>query len=126
MQKTKCLVLMPFKREFDPVYKVIEGAAGQALSEVELIRLDKQLVAGNIRDQFINLIQGSDLCIADISGSNPNVMWELGYAYALQLPVILLGQSGEAVPFYMRVDRFLQYDNQQLDQLRQVLVGSLK
>lgn len=37
--------------------------------------------------------------MADLTGTNPNVMWELGYAMALKKPALIITQSQAAAPF---------------------------
>lgn len=38
-------------------------------------------------------IQAADVIVADITGLNGNVMWELGYAHAYGKPAIILNQD---------------------------------
>ncbi len=51
-----------------------------------------------------------DLVIADLSGQNPNVFYEVGIAHTLGKPVLLLSQSIEDVPFDLRHRRVLPYE----------------
>lgn len=46
-----------------------------------------------IVEQVKELIDKSQLVIAQLSGSNPNVLWEIGYAQARELPLILIQQD---------------------------------
>src|SRR5437870_387965 len=41
----------------------------------------------------LQAIQRADLLIADITESNPNVMYEIGFAHALRKPVLFLAQA---------------------------------
>ena len=50
------------------------------------------------------------LILADLSGKNPNVFYELGLAHALAKPAILVVESMGDVPFDLRALRVLQYD----------------
>jgi hypothetical protein len=59
----------------------------------------------------------ASFCVADVSGNNPNVMWETGYAMALGKPTILIGQDIDALPFDLRLHRVLQYDTADLSAL---------
>ena len=49
--------------------------------------------------------------VADITPSNPNVFWEVGYAYALRKPTILIAERGTQLPFDVSPFRTLFYDN---------------
>ena len=107
------LVLQPFSPEFDEVYELIRIAA-QAVG-VTVIRLDQEAVAGSITEQLYQRIETSDLIICDITHSNPNVMYELGYAHALRKPVILISERLEHMPFDIRSVRAFIYSKELRD-----------
>ena len=70
---------------------------------------------GNIVDQIWNGIRASDVIVADITGSNPNVFYEIGLAHALGKEVIVMSQDSDA-PFDLRAHRKLPpYDLRDLD-----------
>jgi len=48
--------------------------------------------------------------IADCTGRNPNVFYEIGLAHASGKPVILITQNSDDVPFDIRHLRYIQYD----------------
>jgi nucleoside 2-deoxyribosyltransferase len=54
---------------------------------------------GRITDQIVNAIETADLIVADLTGNNPNVMFELGYADRAGKEVVLLNQEIGATPF---------------------------
>lgn len=86
-------------------------AASQSLG-VDTWRLDQVAAPGSITEQLYAAIEESDLIICDITNSNPNVMYELGYAHALSKPVILISQRSERMPFDVRSVRTLFYDTE--------------
>ena len=95
-----CYVLMPFAAEFDAVYEVILGAARD--SDFDCARADKKRDIGLITQGIIMDILLSDIVVADISGFNPNVLYELGIAHTLSKPTLILSQelfSGGKMPF---------------------------
>jgi len=56
-------------------------------------------------------IERSDFIIADVSGSNPNVMYEVGYAHALRKPVLpIVRRDSEGLPASMSGYYYLVYD----------------
>ena len=48
--------------------------------------------------------------LADLTGKNPNVFYELGLAHAARKPVLLVTQSMDDVPFDLRALRVIVYD----------------
>jgi hypothetical protein len=108
----KCFVIMPFSQEFNDVYSVIRSAAGsvEVPEAVEVKRLDEIRAAGAISDDLIRELNDAMICIADVTGSNPNVMWEVGYALALQKPTLILTQDIAALPFDIKNLRTIKYD----------------
>jgi tetratricopeptide (TPR) repeat protein len=111
-------VLMPFSEEFDDVYLVIKDAVGAAGNgtrvPVVCARADEISSPGRITDQTVRAIAECDLLIADISGSNPNVMYELGYGHALGKPAIILNQDVHGSPFDVKDFRQVLYDRRRL------------
>lgn len=89
-----CYVLMPFKAEFDIVYKIIEKAARE--SNMNCWRADKKEDLGLITQSIIRDILVTDVIVADISTFNPNVLYELGVAHVLCKPTIILSQELES------------------------------
>jgi hypothetical protein len=48
--------------------------------------------------------------LADLTGKNPNVFYELGLAHALAKPVVLVAETMEDIPFDLRALRIILYD----------------
>lgn len=61
----------------------------------------------DVRQHLKETIKQADVVVADISDSNPNVLWELGFAEALQRPVIVVAEDGGNIPFDLRAVRVL-------------------
>lgn len=121
-----CFVLMPFSKPFDDVYRaVIAPAVRQA--GLEGMRADEMFAPGSIMEQIRSAIQQSRLCVADLTGRNPNVLYELGIAQTLGKPCILLTQDMDDVPFDVRQYRVIQYNLQPttLDRAQTDLVRSI-
>lgn len=129
----RCFIIMPFLAEFDDVYAAIkahvEGTFGG--KSVVCTRLDDSRPAGRITDRLLGALRESSLCIADLSGCNPNVMWEVGYAMALGKPVVILTQDVSSLPFDVKDLQALVYDRSRLNAslglpLRTVVQDTLK
>ncbi|MBI3824047.1 MAG: hypothetical protein HY289_15370 [Planctomycetes bacterium] len=124
----KCLVIMPFKAEFDAIFKCVKAAAKRAATKPRLdcYWLKDIQAAGPITDDIVAGIQDSKFCIADVTGNNPNVMWETGYAMALGKPIILIGQRVESPPFDLRTHRLIAYRDDNLQALSKNLVSAIR
>jgi hypothetical protein len=78
--------------------------------------MDEQSFTGDVLDRMKTLIERAALVIADITGNNPNVFLELGYAWGLGRGTLLLAQRDEGsgqtdLPFDVRTQRCLLYDD---------------
>ncbi len=94
-------VLMPFSEDFEDVYKAgIKPAVQEAGAYCE--RLDEQIFHESMLERIYNQISKADLIVADMTGRNPNVFYEVGYAHALGKRVILLTQNGDDIPFDLK------------------------
>jgi hypothetical protein len=99
--KPFCFVLMPFAKDFDDVYSIgIQEACENAGAYCE--RLDKQIFHERMLDRIYNQIAKADIIVADMSGQNPNVFYEVGYAHALGKLTILLTREAGDIPFDLK------------------------
>ena len=113
-------VLMPFGSSFDDVYQFGIKAACQD-AETYCERLDEQIFHENMLDRIYNQISKADIVIADMSGRNPNVFYEVGYAHALGKIVILLTNNGDDIPFDLKHYPHLIYAREKLSSLKTAL-----
>ena len=70
-----------------------------------------------ISQQMLNRLKDDDLCIADLTGLNANVMFELGYRKGIGKPVILIAHDGQVLPFDVHDDRTVFYDISDVEHL---------
>jgi nucleoside 2-deoxyribosyltransferase-like protein len=116
------LVLMPFDAEFNDIYTFgIKGAAEQAGAYAE--RLDDQIFAENILGRLYNQINKADVLVADMTGRNANVFYEVGYAHALGKIVLLLTNNAEDIPFDLKHYPHIVYDS--INKLHRELINRL-
>lgn len=90
-------------------------------------RMDHVSFAGEIISWLKQRIETADIVIAELSGSNPNVYLEIGYAWGKGRPTVLLARSIQELAFDVQGHRCLIYKNIQdlEDQLTKEL-ASLK
>jgi hypothetical protein len=94
-------VLMPFSVSFRDTYELgIRQACYDAGAYCE--RVDEQYFDGSIVDRIYNQIAKADVIVSDMTGRNPNVFYETGYAHALGKRTILLTQSNDDIPFDLK------------------------
>jgi hypothetical protein len=72
--------------------------------------------AGRITERLLSELRGAQLCIADLSNNNPNVMWEVGYAMALDKPIIVVTQQLSALPFDIKDMQSIGYQRTHLSE----------
>lgn len=93
--------IMPFDVSFDDIYILgIRQACEDAGAYCE--RVDEQIFQETILQRIYNQIAKADVIIADMTGRNPNVFYEAGYAHALGKRVILLTQNIDDIPFDLK------------------------
>ncbi len=119
----KAFVIMPFRPTLEPVYAMIRESCLSL--GVEVKRADEIAQAGRITEQIYEALGGADVIIADITGLNPNVMYELGYGHALKKAVILIN-SGKRAPFDIADYRQLRYRLDDLGAAKGSLLGYLR
>ena len=124
LPKPFVFVLMPFDAAFHDIYKFgIKGAADDVGAYAE--RLDEQVFMEGILERIFNQISKADVVVADMTGRNPNVFYEVGYAHALGKIVLLLTQDADDIPFDLKHRQHIVYDGK-IDTLRKELVPKLK
>jgi hypothetical protein len=105
-----CFVMMPFAEPIGGYYKAIYEVA-IAKAGLKPIRADDEIFAtGKIIDQIWSGITAAKVLVAELTGRNPNVFYELGLAHALSKPVVLVSSNQEDVPFDLQHIRVIYYD----------------
>ncbi|MEL7665447.1 MAG: hypothetical protein AAGU10_15140 [Methanosarcina mazei] len=74
------------------------------------IRADHIKESGMITYQIIDQLLESDLIIADLTSSNPNVYYELAIRHFIQKPCIQMIKCGQKIPFDINGMRTVFYD----------------
>ncbi|ADV84894.1 hypothetical protein [Terriglobus saanensis] len=105
-----CFVMMPFAEPLGGYYKSIyEPAITKA--GLRAVRADDEIFAtGKVMDQIWSGIGAAKVLVAELTGRNPNVFYELGLAHALSKPVVLISSNQEDVPFDLQHIRVIYYD----------------
>jgi hypothetical protein len=109
MKKDICFIMMPFGDPYDDYYEEIYKPAVENTGHYAK-RADSLFRPSPIIKDIWEYINKSNMLIADITGLNPNVMYELGLAHAISKPVIIISDSLENIPFDLRAVRILIYN----------------
>lgn len=108
--KPFAFVLMPFDDAFDDIYRLgIQAVASEC--DVVAERVDEQSFSETILERIYRQIEAADFIIADMTGRNPNVFYEVGYAHARDKLCTLLTQTAEDIPFDLKHHRHIVYGN---------------
>jgi hypothetical protein len=104
-----CFVMMPFGAWFDRYYQEIYVPAIKEAG-FEPVRADELFTTGSVVEQIWEQIEKAKLLLADLSGKNPNVFYELGLAHAAKKPVVFTASQVDDVPFDLRHLRVIIYE----------------
>lgn len=94
-----CFVLMPF----DDRFKIVHETIVKALKGLMVCSRADDLPLGKpILERILTGIRSAELIVADLTGKNANVFYELGLAHTQTKNVLLLAQDINDVPFDLR------------------------
>jgi len=133
--KKKCFVIAPIGEEGGEIRersdKVLEHIIKPTVEECgyESIRADEISEPGIITSQIIQHLIDDDLVIADLTGRNPNVYYELAVRHVVKKSIVQLIQTGESIPFDVAGTRTIHVDHRDLDSVascKQELVKQIR
>lgn len=108
VKENYCFVLMPFCEDLREIY---EECITVAVKKCGMVceRADDIFHNTSIMEVIWTKICSAEIIIADLTGKNPNVFYEVGIAHTLGKEVILITQNDEDVPFDLRHIRYIKY-----------------
>ena len=120
-QGKKCFIITPIGNENSEVFRkakgVIESTIKPVLREYGFADIKPAYeinVSGMINTQIINRIVNDDLVVANLTGNNPNVMYELCLRHVVAKPIIHICENGTILPFDIKDSRTIFYENDML------------
>jgi len=106
--RAHAFIAMPFAESFEDVFYY--GIARPVRADGLLCeRIDQVSFTGDVIDRMRKMIASSRVVVADLSEANPNVYLEVGYAWGVSVPCILICNSKTDLKFDLRVQRCLFY-----------------
>lgn len=130
-----CFVIAPIGEEGTETRKrsdqVLQHIITPAVKDCgySALRADKISEPGIITSQVIQQLLEAPLVVADLTGRNANVFYELAIRHAVRLPIVQIIKAGEAIPFDVSQSRTIQVNHQDLDsaaRCRDELVRQIK
>jgi hypothetical protein len=111
VQGGRCFVVMPFDEAFDPVYEALGAELQSKELAVTCRRADRAAGGGVVMEDVLRELARAEIVIADLTGRNANVFYELGIAHATRPAesVLLITQSPADVPFDVQPYRYIEY-----------------
>lgn len=115
-EKKSCFVVTPIGDENTALRRHIDGIIDQAIipaigDEFEINVAHREYKIGSINDRVIQSIYNSDLVIANLTGLNPNVMFEIAIRYSFGKPAIVIAEDGTKLPFDIVDENTIFYIN---------------
>ena len=126
--KPKVFVITPFNDDFLALYEELKKVFGEDYEFENAGDLDNQQ---NILQDIVEGIYQAQVIIADVTGLNANVFYELGLAHAMNKKVIIITQDIGELPFDIKSYRANEYSLQfnklpaLIDKLKKLLCGAI-
>lgn len=113
-KKKTCFIITPIGDEKDEIRRHIDGVIDNIIkpvmeNEYEVNVAHRLFNTGSINKQIIEQIYNSDIVIANLTQTNPNVMYELAFRHTLGLPAITIAVDGTKLPFDVISERTIFY-----------------
>jgi hypothetical protein len=124
-----CFVIQPFDSgKYDKRYKDVFFPAIKAAG-LEPYRVDKDPSVSVPIEAIEENIRKAAICLADITEDNPNIWYELGFAFASSIPTVMVcSEERGKYPFdiqHRSIIKYLVQSGSDFDQLRQELTATL-
>ena len=100
--------LCPFCEPFNQIYSDHVRAVAKR-EGFSIDRADEIYGTQPIIEDIWESINSAEIIVADVTGRNPNVMYEIGMAHTVGKPVIIITQSMDDVPFDLKHHRCIVY-----------------
>jgi hypothetical protein len=96
----------PERARADQIYEYVVEPALET-HRVPAYRADLDKTPGAITPRMLDRLVNARLVIADLTGRNPNVFYELGIAHSFAKPLITLASKPEVLPFDAKDERII-------------------
>ena len=114
--KKVCFVITPIGDDKSDIRRHIDGIIDQAIEpalggKYEIVVAHRKYEIGSINDRVVKSVYEADLVIANLTNTNPNVMYELAIRYSFGKPAIVIAEEGTKLPFDVVDENTIFYVN---------------
>jgi hypothetical protein len=107
-EAVRCFIVMPFSSDWsNDVHRTLADAC--RASSIQPVRGDDLFTPTDILVDIWHSINSADFVIADITGRNANVLYELGIAHTLAKPVLIVSRNAADIPIDLGTRRVILY-----------------
>lgn len=116
-EKKTCFIVTPIGPDKSEIRRAAEGIIDSVIQPVleelgfETAVAHRMYNTGSITKQVISRILNDDLVIANLTGLNPNVMYELAVRHAVRKPLVQLCLKDTVLPFDINDERTIFFTN---------------
>ena len=117
-----CFVIAPIEEpgsdvriRSDQILKHLIRPAMERCGYATTLRADEIEAGGMITSQVLQHVTEDALVVADLTGGNPNVFYELALRHAIRKPFVQIAEKGERIPFDVHGQRTIIFDHRDLD-----------
>lgn len=113
----KCFYITPIGEKSSVQYSKLEGLKENVLKPVlKSIGYELEVAhtidsPGSINDQIFERIVNSELVIVNLTGLNPNVMYELAVRHSYGKPCVMICESDTKLPFDLLAERTIFFED---------------
>lgn len=119
--KKNCFIITPIGEDGSETFRMAKGVIESVVKPIlkkngfgDIKPAYEILESGMIGNQIVDRIVNDDLVIANLTGNNPNVMYELAIRHAAAKPIIHICEFGTKLPFDIKDNRTIFYKNDML------------
>lgn len=123
-----CFVIMPFSPTYQTEYEKVIRPAVEATG-LTCIRADQIYAKPQVTADIWKSLRSARIVVAEFTGRNTNVFYEVGLAHALGKPVIIITRNEDDVPFDLKALRYRYYNTNEPfwgENLKKALIDMLQ